>query len=149
MTCDPEQEQEGIKDGWMDVVMKPLAELTVKTIKWNLDPSGLLQTFAAPVCIYVRFHARGHIYHTVGRICVWSHTTESSVLHPRGRDATAAVGRGTLESEMTSAPSGILAESERQKKRKKRQKGIRGSPGGGGDRVCGGEIVGVDVAKMK
>lgn len=118
--------------------MKPLAELTVKRSKWNLDPSGLLQTFAAPVCIYVRFHARGHIYHTVGRICVWSHTTESSVLHPRGRDATAAVGRGTLESEMTSAPSGILAESERQKKKKKKaERNSRLTRWGRGWGVCG------------
>lgn len=62
--------------------MKALTKLTMKTIEWSLDLSGLRQTFVAH--IYVCFPARGHTSHSRPHLRVVKHDGIIS-LPPRGR----------------------------------------------------------------
>lgn len=83
------------------------------------------------MCVFL--HVGTH--HTVGRICVWSNTMESSLLHPGG-DTTAAVGRGILELEWPS--DDINPEWDPHGRGEtKRLKRICGSPDGGASEEAG------------
>lgn len=66
---------------WSMFVMKALTKLTMKTIKWSLDLSGVRQTFVAH--IYVCFPARGHTSHSRPHLRVVKHDGIIS-LPPRG-----------------------------------------------------------------
>lgn len=78
------------------------------------------------MCVFL--HVGTH--HTVGRICVWSHTMKSSLLHPGG-DITAAVGRGILELQWPSDDINPRVGSSRTGRDKKAETNLRLTQWGG------------------